>query len=432
MQVGVPLSVVVRSVFHNNGPFGPTDVLDDISAVAPSDCTVTPGVINDTPQTLPVSVTVTLDQTFTLTCSQPSFHTFTWNDSITVNTEHVRDPNPNNNSATISITNPVFATADAKVVTATVGAPASVAAGTNFNVTVNGTVHNNGPYGPLSGTATLGLSVPADCTKFPAGSQSQGVNLPSSTAVAVSKMWLVNCSSPSNHAFDGTVDLGTSLPLHVSDPNAENNSGGGSATTAVLSVQDKDLTDLDAQQEPKGVDADGVALVEDRLAADPGDGNNDSANVAAVPAVPGTAYEFFARIATLAVTNTGTYNVNVTGSGCGSTNNDNYAEGPETAGTANVLKASVQAIGPAANTTCTLTITTTLSGGALHIAEADGAAETLTTSVDLCADQDDDGVCDTTDNCPQDANPGQEDTDGDGTATSATARRTTTRASSTA
>jgi hypothetical protein len=424
MQVGVPLDVTVRSVFHNNGPFGPVDVVDTITAVAPSDCTAVPDATpapgsqdpfqNPTTISLPVSVTVTLDQDYTLTCSSPSFHTFTWNDSIVANTLHVKDPNPNNNSATVSITNPVTTTADPKVVSVNVGAPASVASGTNFNVTVNGSVHNNGPFGPVSGTATLNLSVPADCTKVPAGSQSTGVNLPTSTATPVSASWLVNCSSPSNHQFDGSVDLSTSLPLHVSDANTENDSGGGTATTAVLSVQDKDLTGLNAQQEPKGADLDGIALVEDRLAADPGDANNDSANVAAVPAVPGTSYEFFARIATLAVTNTGTYNVNVTGSGCGSTNNDNYPEAPETAGTANVMKAAVQAIGPAANTTCTLTITTTLSGGALHISEADGASETLTTTVDLCADQDDDGVCDTIDNCPTVANPGQEDSDGDG------------------
>jgi len=143
----------------------------------------------------------------------------------------------------------------------------------------------------------------------------------------------------------------------------------------------------------------------------------DAANVSIVPVVPGTAYEFFARIATLAITNTGAYNVNVTSSGtCTSANNDNYAEAPETAGTVNVIKAPVQAT--LAVNPCDLVITATLSGGALHISDA-GGVNTLTTSVKLCPDVDNDGVstggtpCGN-DNCPTVPNADQTDTDGDG------------------
>jgi hypothetical protein len=422
MTVGVPLNVVVRSVFHNNGPFGPVQVTDTITPTQPPDCTSVlqaPGT-NPTVLTLPVSVTVTLDQTFAMTCTSPSFHTFTWADSITVNDVHVRDPNPNNNSATISITNPVSTTADPKVTAVTVNAPASIAAGTNFNVTVDGTVHNNGPYTPVSGTAVISLSVPADCTKVPSGSQSTGVlNMPASTAVPTGqKSWLVNCANPSNHQFDATVDLNPTLPLHVTDNSPENDMMGGSDTTAVLSVQDKDLTSLSAQQEPAGADLDGIAAVEDRRAADPGDANNDAADVSTVAAVPGVSYEFFARVATLAVTNTGAYNINVASSGsCTSVNNDNYPEAAESAGTVNVIKAPVQATLPGPGP-CTLTITATLTGGALHITDVDGT-QTLTDSVILCPDVDDDGVstggapCDE-DNCPTVPNPGQQDSDGDG------------------
>jgi hypothetical protein len=161
------------------------------------------------------------------------------------------------------------------------------------------------------------------------------------------KSWLVNCSSPSSHVFDGTVVLTPSVPLHVSDPDDENNTGMGSDTAAVLAVYDKDLTSLTTQQEPAGADLDGVALTEDRLCADPGDANNDAANVVVVAAVPGTCYEFFARAATLAVTATGPYNLNITTSGtCLTANNDDYAEAPESAGTVNVIKAPIQATLP--------------------------------------------------------------------------------------
>jgi hypothetical protein len=421
MTVGVPLNVVVRSVFHNNGPFGPVQVTDTITPTAPPDCTSVlqaPGT-NPTVLTLPVSVTVTLDQTFAMTCSTPSFHTFTWADSITVNDVHVRDPNTNNNSASISITNPVSATTDPEVTSVTVNAPASVAAGTNFNVTVSGVLNNNGPYEPVNGTATVSLSVPADCTKVPGGSQSTGT-ISVGDGVAVGPMsWLVNCANPSNHQFDGTIVFNPSLPLHVTDSNAENNTAGGMDTTAVNSVQDKDMTSLSAQQEPAGADLDGVAATEDRLCADAGDANNDAADVSVVAAVPGVCYEFFARVATLAQTNTGAYQVNInsTTSTCTSTNNNNYPEAAETAGTVNVIKAPVQATLPGPGN-CTLTIVATLTGGALHIADVDGT-QTLTDTVILCPDVDNDGVstggppCGN-DNCPTVANPGQQDSDNDG------------------
>jgi hypothetical protein len=423
MTVGVATPVTVRSVFHNNGPFGPVNVTDTITAVAPPDCTVTQtSGTNPTILPLPVSVTVTLDQNFDMLCNSPSFHTFTWSDSITVNDVHVRDPNPNNNSATISITNPVSTTADPKITAVAVNAPATIASGTNFNVTVEGTAHNNGPYGPISASATTSLSVPADCTKVPGGSQSTaGLNLVTSTATSTGvKSWLVNCTNPSNHQFDGTVTLNPTLPLHVTDSAPENNTAGGMDTTAVSSVQDKDMTSLSAQQEPAGADLDGVAAVEDRLCADAGDANNDAADVTVVAAVPGTCYEFFARVATQAVTNTGAYNVNInsTTSTCTSANNDNYPEAAETAGTVNVIKAPVQATLPGPGN-CTLTIVATLTGGALHITDVDGT-QTLTDTVILCPDVDNDGV--TTggapcgnDNCPTVPNPGQQDTDGDGT-----------------
>jgi hypothetical protein len=257
--------------------------------------------------------------------------------------------------------------------------------------------------------------VPPDCTKVPAGSQAQAVNVGSPL---VSKVWLVNCANPSTHQFDGSATLVTTPPLHVTDPDDENNDGMGSDSTAVLAVQDKDLTSLNAQQEPFGADLDGIALLEDRRAADPGDANNDAATQAVVPAVPGVSYEFFARAATLAVTNTGPYNLNIATSGtCTSANNDNYPEAPETAGTVNVIKAPVQATLPGPGP-CTLTITATLTGGALHITDAD-ALNQLVANITLCPDTDNDGVstgggsCDD-DNCPTIPNPGQEDTDNDG------------------
>jgi hypothetical protein len=420
MTVGVPQPVTVRSVFHNNGPFGPVDVLDTITPVAPSDCTITQtSGTNPTIIPLPVSVTVTLDQNFDLLCSKPSFHTFTWNNTIAVNSVHVKDPDPGNNSASVSITNAVYTTADVKVTGVTVSAPDNVNVGQNFNATVTATVHNNGPYGPLSGSVALDLSAPSDCTKTP-GAQSSSVTLNVSSAVTVSQMWLLNCANPSHHLLSGSAALSVSMPLHVSDPNTENNVSSGTKNVAVHKTQDKDLTSLTIQQEPKHVDLDGLAGVEDRRCADPGDANNDAANVTVVPAVPGVCYEFFARAATLAVTNVDPYVLNVSSSGA-CTNlapAASYPEGAEAAGTVNVIKAPVSAAVPDNTAPCTLTVTASLAGNVLHLTDVD-ASDTLTASVVLCPDEDNDGVSTTggvcgQDNCPTVPNPGQQDTDGDG------------------
>jgi hypothetical protein len=113
---------------------------------------------------------------------------------------------------------------------------------------------NGGPFGPFNGTLTVGLSVPADCTKVPSGTQSiaQVIGSPA----LFSPSWLVNCSNPSNHQFDGTANLAVTLPLHVTDSNSENNSGAGSDTTAVLSVQDKDSRPC--RPAGAGADLDGI------------------------------------------------------------------------------------------------------------------------------------------------------------------------------
>jgi hypothetical protein len=414
--------IVVRSVFHNNGPFGPTDILDDISASQPADCTTTPDTINDTPVSLPVSVTVTLDQTFTMHCTSPSNHTFCWSDSIEVSTLHVRDPNPNNNSASLCITNTVVAEADTKITQVATQAPATVNVGQNFNVTVGANVHNNGPYGPMTGTVTYSLSVPPDCTKSPSGSQSGPATvMPVSVAQGAGTLsWNVSCSSPSNHVFTGSAVLAASQ-LHVTDPNTANNSSSSTDTVAVTTTQDKDLTSLNAQQEPPFVDVDGTAGVEDRRCTDAGDPNNDAANVTLVPAVRTVCYEYFARIGTIANTATSAYNVNVTttsSDGCTTSAPSNTTEPPEAAGTTAVHKIPFQATLNAGEDACTVVITATLSTAQLHNTDSD--TDTLTTTITICVDQDEDGVCeggvppDDIDNCPDVPNPDQADSDGDG------------------
>jgi hypothetical protein len=228
-------------------------VNDDITAAAPPDCTVD-GLasvsINNTPVALPVSVDVVLDQTFTLHCTQPSNHTWTFNDCIDITNTHVRDPNPNNNCASLSLTNPVTADADIKVASMSINGPALTPVNQNFNLGVQANLHNNGPYGPVNANVTLSLNVPADCTKTPNGSQTAAsVNLPVSVVTPVVKTWVVNCSSVSNHNYTASASA-TMVPiLHVADPNLQNNSGTSQASNGITSPTDVKITSFTANDD---------------------------------------------------------------------------------------------------------------------------------------------------------------------------------------
>jgi len=122
MDVGVGKAVTVRAVIHNNGPFGPVDTQDEINVTGSSDCTFTPN--SDTHvYILPVSVDLLIDKVFAIKCTQPSTHTFTFVNEMTVLGLHTKDPNLTNNTASASLTVPVIAQASPSVVV-TVDAPA--------------------------------------------------------------------------------------------------------------------------------------------------------------------------------------------------------------------------------------------------------------------------------------------------------------------
>jgi hypothetical protein len=127
-------------------------------------------------------------------------------------------------------------TADLKIVSMTVDAPAQADVGVPFPVTINEVLHNNGPYGPANATVSFSLSAPADCVLNPPGAQSQNLVLAVSQAVNVSATWSVTCSTSSNHEFNATNTLTLNPTLHVSDPSPA--SATASATTAVFANAD--------------------------------------------------------------------------------------------------------------------------------------------------------------------------------------------------
>jgi hypothetical protein len=249
LQVGVPQVITVDSVLRNNGPFSPVDVIDHLTASAPPDCTVTPAGY-DTPTSLPLSSDVTLNNTFTLECTTPSFHTFAFANQVDIVSAAVSDPSPTNNSKSADATLAVIADVDLQVETATVTAPSSQAANTPFDVTVSASLHNNGPYSPADADATFDLSLPADCSKSPDNPQTEtNVNLEFSISTVVQKVWQITCTQPSFHQYSGTVSV-VPTDQHILDPTAANDSGNGLFDGSITIEADVDIS-LRHQLQPR-------------------------------------------------------------------------------------------------------------------------------------------------------------------------------------
>lgn len=112
INVSDNVPVTVREVVHNFGPLGPTDFNVIFNAAAPPGCDIVGPNQIVVPVTLPVSVDTNVDAVFTIHCSEPSEHTFRFDNEITVTTPGIRDPNPGNNTGSTSLTVASIAQAD--------------------------------------------------------------------------------------------------------------------------------------------------------------------------------------------------------------------------------------------------------------------------------------------------------------------------------
>jgi hypothetical protein len=99
----VPITVI--SVIHNGGPFGSVEALAETIVTWPSVCQVSPpdGHLEHI-RNLPVSVDVTLKAPFVIRCDEAGQHTFEFDNTMDVEMQHVRDPNPGNDTAHTELT----------------------------------------------------------------------------------------------------------------------------------------------------------------------------------------------------------------------------------------------------------------------------------------------------------------------------------------
>jgi hypothetical protein len=128
----------------------------------------------------------------------------------------------------------------------TVAAPAGAEAGVSFDVTVDASLHNNGPLGPVDAALTVDLNLPTDCTASVTPTIQSPVQLATSTDTPIATAtWTVSCTDPSDHVFAADVSAVVDEEVvHVIDPDSSNNSDSGEDTTAVTAEADLKVVEV--------------------------------------------------------------------------------------------------------------------------------------------------------------------------------------------
>ena len=243
MNVSAEQDVTLRKILRNNGGYGPVNVSITASARAsPAAAPPRPSPTNPISATLPVNTDVTVDEAWTLHCTEPSTHTFTFNNSIAVSDAHVTDPTPGNNSASTSLTVDVIGSADVKIVEPVAGGPADSKStpAHNVDVTLRKTLHNNGGYGPVNVSIAASAVAPSGCTATPKTNPTSA-SLPVSTDVTVDEVWTIHCTAPSTHGFTFNNAIAITTP-HVTDPTPANNSASTPLSVDVIGSADVQVT----------------------------------------------------------------------------------------------------------------------------------------------------------------------------------------------
>ncbi|HEX8864416.1 MAG TPA: SdrD B-like domain-containing protein, partial [Lentzea sp.] len=217
----------VRAVLENRGPAPMIDVQDTITARGEPDCTfhqpqqaVTRRLVLGQPVEVVFEVHVT--------CTEPSFHRFDFDNALEVTTPGVTDPDPSSNQRSTSTTIPVFDESDVGIDGTQLDCASRTYVRDQFECTVTAVAVNRGDYTPANTDVMLGLSGPADCTLTPTTATTHEVSIGS--PVTVSSKWNVTCANRSYHDFTASSEAKLDH-LHVIDPDPANNTG--SATDRV-------------------------------------------------------------------------------------------------------------------------------------------------------------------------------------------------------
>jgi len=253
-NINTPFGVTVNSLVHNNGPFSPVNADGVLTLNLPPDCFTPVELIVLEDATLDISVVAALPEvTFFVTCTDESFHDFSATLTMTMDDLNAGDPTPSNNAATSNTsTTAVLRTSDLKVSGVTAGVPVSADTDTPFDVTVDASLHNNGPDDDAPVDVEVSLSVPPDCT-----TPTNPITIPMILTVSIAtplatQTFPTTCTDRSLHNFEATVTL--LHPLHVDDPTSANDTASsGASVVPIFDVADLKINGVTISADPQAL-----------------------------------------------------------------------------------------------------------------------------------------------------------------------------------
>ena len=249
IDVSDEVRITVREVVHNFGDTvntppqysEPSEFDVTFNAAAPDGCEIVGEDEKVVRVNLPVCEDTEVDATFTIHCSEPSLHTFTFDNEIAPVDPHVVDPNSDNNTGATSLTVAAIAQADGAVRGMfVVNPPAEIDVSDEVNITVREVVHNFGDPNydePSEFDVTFNAAAPDGCEIVGEDEKVVRVTLRVSEDTNVDASFTIHCSEPSLHTFEFDNVI-TPVDPHVEDPEPGNNTGATSLTVAAIAQAD--------------------------------------------------------------------------------------------------------------------------------------------------------------------------------------------------
>jgi hypothetical protein len=231
--LGTAFDVTVSGSAQNNGPTSPANGDVTVTLSLPTDCSAAGGnqrVLQD--QSLTNGSPTSINETFSVTCTSPSFHSFSGSIAVALDDASLTDSISGNNVSTSSAaTTAISAVADVSVtsiVVTTEQVTPTPMSGSSFNLVATIGVHNSGPTGPLAVNGTASPTVPSDCTVWSPLPESFSASPAAGATDNAIVKFHVRCTTPGAKNFSVAANI-TANDIHVTDASG-NNSGNGSAS----------------------------------------------------------------------------------------------------------------------------------------------------------------------------------------------------------